>query len=208
VSSRTAVAAAARKASDQREASLQQAVATANQARQNSLRQVAVQRATVVARQAAAQISRAQVYQAVLNLSYCTIYAPLNGIIGNKSVENRLSGLPAEGIMSDGRLYPGCEALAEIVGKNLEGAARSSLKPPKRCSKCSTCGVRMKPAAFRPGGLWTFYCPHDPRDTHPVADVQCIKRNKRLPWNPSRLLPLAFSGPPDGSNSAGISRNN
>jgi membrane fusion protein, multidrug efflux system len=87
VSSRTAVAAAARKASDQREASLQQAVATANQARQNSLRQVAVQRATVVARQAAAQISRAQVDQAVLNLSYCTIYAPVNGIIGNKSVE-------------------------------------------------------------------------------------------------------------------------
>ena len=86
VSSRTAVAAAARKASDQREASLQQAVASANQAKQNSLRQVAVQRATVVARQAAAQISRAQVDQAILNLSYCTIYAPVNGIIGNKCV--------------------------------------------------------------------------------------------------------------------------
>jgi membrane fusion protein (multidrug efflux system) len=87
VNSRSAVAAAARKASDQREASLQQALATANQARLNSLRQVAVQRSTVVARQAAAQISRAQVDQAILNLSYCTIYAPVNGIVGNKSVE-------------------------------------------------------------------------------------------------------------------------
>jgi membrane fusion protein (multidrug efflux system) len=87
VSSRTAVAAAARKASDQREASLQQAVAVASQVKRNSLRQVAVQRSTVGAREAAAQISRAQVDQAVLNLSYCTIYAPVNGIIGNKSVE-------------------------------------------------------------------------------------------------------------------------
>jgi len=87
VSSRSAVADAARKTSAQREATLQQALATANQARQNSLRQVAVQRATVVARQAAAQISKAQVDQAILNLSYCMIYAPVDGIIGNKSVE-------------------------------------------------------------------------------------------------------------------------
>jgi membrane fusion protein (multidrug efflux system) len=87
VSSRSAVAAAARKTSDQREAMLQQAVAMAYQTSQNALRQVAVQRSTVEARQAAAQISRAQVDQAVLNRSYCTIYAPVNGIIGNKSVE-------------------------------------------------------------------------------------------------------------------------
>jgi membrane fusion protein (multidrug efflux system) len=87
VSSRSAVAAAARKTSDQREALLQQAVAMAYQTSRNALRQVAVQRSTVEARQAAAQISRAQVDQAVLNRSYCTIYAPVNGIIGNKSVE-------------------------------------------------------------------------------------------------------------------------
>jgi membrane fusion protein (multidrug efflux system) len=87
VSSRSAVAAAARKTSDQRQALLQQAVAMAYQTSQNALRQVAVQRSTVEARQAAAQISKAQVDQAVLNRSYCTIYAPVNGIIGNKSVE-------------------------------------------------------------------------------------------------------------------------
>ena len=87
VKSRTASAAAASKAIEQRGATLKEAVATAAQAKQNAIRQVAVQRATVDARKAALQISKAQVDQAVLNLTYCKIYAPVNGVIGNKTVE-------------------------------------------------------------------------------------------------------------------------
>jgi len=87
VKSRTASAAAAGKAVEQREASLRQAITLAAQAKLNAVRQVAVQRATVDARQAALEISKAQLDQAVLNLSYCKIYAPVNGVIGNKTVE-------------------------------------------------------------------------------------------------------------------------
>jgi membrane fusion protein, multidrug efflux system len=87
VKSRTASAAAAGKAVEQREASLRQAITLAAQAKLNAVRQVAVQRATVDARQAALEISKAQLDQAVLNLSYCKIYAPVDGVIGNKTVE-------------------------------------------------------------------------------------------------------------------------
>jgi membrane fusion protein (multidrug efflux system) len=48
---------------------------------------VDVQRATEASRQAAARISKAQVDQATLNLAYCMIYAPVAGIVGNKTVE-------------------------------------------------------------------------------------------------------------------------
>jgi membrane fusion protein (multidrug efflux system) len=87
VKSRAASAAAADKAIEQRAGTLKEAVATAAQVKQNAMRQVAVQRATVDARQAALEISKAQVDQAVLNLGYCKIYAPVNGVIGNKTVE-------------------------------------------------------------------------------------------------------------------------
>jgi membrane fusion protein, multidrug efflux system len=87
VSSRRAAAEAAGRTVDQRSAALEQAVQRADQARQNATRQVEVQLATVASRQAAAGVSRAQVDQAALNLSYCMIYAPVNGIIGNKTVE-------------------------------------------------------------------------------------------------------------------------
>jgi len=87
VAARRASADAAAKTAEQRSATLEQATRLAAQARQNSVRQVDVQRATGAAREAAAQISKAQVEQAMLNLTYCMIYAPVSGIIGNKTVE-------------------------------------------------------------------------------------------------------------------------
>jgi len=87
VAARRASADAAAKTSEQRTAQLEQAKRLAAEARQNSVRQVDVQRATGAARQAAAQISKAQVDQAMLNLTYCMIYAPVSGIVGNKTVE-------------------------------------------------------------------------------------------------------------------------
>jgi membrane fusion protein (multidrug efflux system) len=87
VAARRASADAAEKTVEQRSATLEQATRLAAEARQNSGRQVDVQRATGAAREAAAQISKAQVDQAKLNLTYCMIYAPVSGIIGNKTVE-------------------------------------------------------------------------------------------------------------------------
>jgi membrane fusion protein (multidrug efflux system) len=78
---------AANKTVEQRAATLGQATRRAAETRQNSGRQVDVQRATGAAREAAARISQAQVDQALLNLAYCNIYAPVGGIIGNKTVE-------------------------------------------------------------------------------------------------------------------------
>jgi len=87
VAARRASADAARRTVEQRTATLDQVTSRAAEARQNSVRQVDVQRATGSAREAAAQISKAQVDQALLNLTYCKIYAPVSGIIGNKTVE-------------------------------------------------------------------------------------------------------------------------
>jgi len=87
VAARRASMEAASKTVEQRTATLEQVTRRAAEARQNSERQVDVQRATGAARDAAAQISRAQVDQAMLNLTYCKIYAPVSGIIGNKTVE-------------------------------------------------------------------------------------------------------------------------
>jgi hypothetical protein len=47
---------------------------------------------------------------------------------------------------------------ADIVRKNLDGVAKSKLKPSKRIVKCETCGTPMKPVLFRPEGPWTHYC--------------------------------------------------
>jgi membrane fusion protein (multidrug efflux system) len=87
VAARRASADAAIKTVEQRSATLDQATSLAAQAKQNAVRQVDVQRATEASRQAAARISKAQMDQAALNLTYCMIYAPVAGIVGNKTVE-------------------------------------------------------------------------------------------------------------------------
>jgi len=87
VAARRASADAAAKTVEQRNATLEQATRLAAEASQNSVRQVDVQRATGAAREAAAQISKAQLDQAMLNLTYCMIYAPVGGIVGNRTVE-------------------------------------------------------------------------------------------------------------------------
>jgi multidrug efflux pump subunit AcrA (membrane-fusion protein) len=47
----------------------------------------AIQRASVQAREAAAESAKAQLEQAKLNLSYTKIYAPVAGIVGQKPLE-------------------------------------------------------------------------------------------------------------------------
>jgi membrane fusion protein, multidrug efflux system len=87
VNARRASAGAAQKMIPQREASLAQARSRLAEARNNSPRQLNIRRATVSERHGTVGIAQAQLRQARLNLSYCTISAPVAGIVGNRHVE-------------------------------------------------------------------------------------------------------------------------
>jgi membrane fusion protein (multidrug efflux system) len=87
VAANQASAAAASKLVDQRRAQLQQAQQRAEEARTNAPRQLAVRQADVMTRQAAIQTALAQVDQARLNLSYCKIISPVDGIVAKRMAE-------------------------------------------------------------------------------------------------------------------------
>lgn len=87
VASRKQTADAAAKQVLAAQASVGQAQEQAKQTRANLPRQIAVQRATLAQRQAAALAAKAQADQAELNLQYTRIYAPEDGIIGDKQVQ-------------------------------------------------------------------------------------------------------------------------
>ncbi|HVW07781.1 MAG TPA: HlyD family secretion protein [Bryobacteraceae bacterium] len=87
VASRRSSADAARKAVDERQAALDQAKQRLAEVSSNLPRTIAVQSANVETRQAAVRAAKSQVDQALLNLSYCKIVAPADGIVGNKTVE-------------------------------------------------------------------------------------------------------------------------
>ena len=55
-------------------------------------------------------------------------------------------------------LCRGHAALVEIARHNLEGAAKSTLPPPKETPPCEDCGGPTTPILFRPEGPWTWYC--------------------------------------------------
>lgn len=87
VSSRRATANAAKQNVDQQSAALGQARQRLKEAQVNLPRQIAVQKATEATRRASAYASKSQLDLAKLNLSYCKLFAPVDGIVGNKSVE-------------------------------------------------------------------------------------------------------------------------
>jgi membrane fusion protein (multidrug efflux system) len=87
VQARRESADAAAKVVDASQASLAQAQQQAKEARANGPRQVEVQHETLAVRQANAASAQAALNQAELNLEYTRIYAPEDGIIGNKSVQ-------------------------------------------------------------------------------------------------------------------------
>ncbi len=78
---------AAMRAVTQAAAQLDQSRQQLKQAKQDLPRQIAIQRETIEVRKANAKAALAQADQAELNLEYTRIYAPEDGIIGNKSVE-------------------------------------------------------------------------------------------------------------------------
>ena len=87
VASRRETADAAAKTVTQAEAQLGMARQQAKQARQDTPRQIAMQRETVAQRRAGELAAKAQADQAELNLEYTLIYAPEDGIIGDKQVQ-------------------------------------------------------------------------------------------------------------------------
>ena len=87
VASRRETAEAAQKQVTTTNAQLGQARQQAKQAQLNTPRQIAIQRQTLEQRRADAQAALAQANQAQLNLEYTKIYAPEDGIIGDKSVQ-------------------------------------------------------------------------------------------------------------------------
>jgi membrane fusion protein (multidrug efflux system) len=78
---------AAKETIAQREAALAQARQRSDETRTNAPRAVAIQQAQLVSRQADAERAKADVDQALLNISYTKILAPVSGIVGRRSVE-------------------------------------------------------------------------------------------------------------------------
>jgi membrane fusion protein (multidrug efflux system) len=100
VQSKQAAADSAQKQINQAVAELNQARARAAQAQQNAPRQLAIQHATVETRQAEAMKNKAAVDQALLNLQYTKIMAPVNGVVGKKSVEPGVRISPGQDLMA------------------------------------------------------------------------------------------------------------
>lgn len=95
-----AQAAASRKEIDQARAEVDQARARVSQAKENAPRQVAVQRANSESKRADVLAKKAAVDQALLNLQYCKIFAPVDGVVGKKSVEVGTHVAPGQDLLA------------------------------------------------------------------------------------------------------------
>lgn len=96
VASRRESADAAQKAVVQAEAALHQAEQRANEAKRNMPRQVEIQSQMLLVRKADELSARARADQASLNFGYTQIYAPADGIIGDKTVEVGMQVQPGQ----------------------------------------------------------------------------------------------------------------
>jgi len=85
--SKRAAADAAAKMVGEQEAELAQARQRLEEANKNSPRQVVAHQAAVQSRKANVDAARAQLDQALLNLSYHEVLAPTAGVVGNRTVE-------------------------------------------------------------------------------------------------------------------------
>ena len=87
VDSARATAEAGQKAVEQRRAQLAETVAKLTELGMNAPHELAIRRATVVAKQADANVAKSRVDLARLNLSYTRITAPVSGIVSKRNVE-------------------------------------------------------------------------------------------------------------------------
>jgi membrane fusion protein, multidrug efflux system len=96
----SAAVASAQKHVDQRRARLQTAQARLMEARANAPRQLVARAAGLTVRQANLELARAQLRQAQLNLGYAEVVAPVDGIIGKRSVNVGDRVQPGQQLMS------------------------------------------------------------------------------------------------------------
>ena len=101
VDARNATAEAAARNVDAARARLQQAQTRIAEARRNRPQQIALQNAIVRSRQATTARERTTLDQALLNLSYTKILAPVGGIIGKKNAEPGQEVSPGQQLMAD-----------------------------------------------------------------------------------------------------------
>jgi membrane fusion protein (multidrug efflux system) len=87
VEAANASASAAQKSIDQSRAQLAQAQSRLAEASHNAPRSTAIRKAQLASQQAAMLSAKAQLDEANLNLSYTNIYAPVSGIVDEKTVE-------------------------------------------------------------------------------------------------------------------------
>jgi membrane fusion protein (multidrug efflux system) len=87
VQARNAAAQAAQRKIAESQAALQSAKSRLAETQSNNPRRILINRATVATRSASVKTAKAQLDQALLNLSYCKIVAPSAGVVGNKTVE-------------------------------------------------------------------------------------------------------------------------
>jgi hypothetical protein len=87
--------------------------------------------------------------------------------------------------LSERKLCPPCEELAELIKTRMDAAKASGRKPPKGVVRCETCGARMKPVLWRPDAAWDYAytcgcynCPECRKKVH--GDKPCRHGNPYL----------------------------
>ena len=99
IQSMQSMAEAAGKIIEQRRAALSSVEIKLQQVRSTAPQELEIRRASVQSAQADAQAAKAQVDQALLNLKYTKILAPVSGVIGRKSVEVGMRVQPGQQLL-------------------------------------------------------------------------------------------------------------
>jgi membrane fusion protein (multidrug efflux system) len=162
----------------QRRAALDQALTQLSEAEVNAPKRISIQRSELATREANVRSAEAQLEQALLNLSYCKILAPVSGVVGRRTVEvgNRIQ--PGEQLLyitqlddlwvtanfketQLNRMKPGQRAVIAVDalgGRRFEGyvesmpgasGARFSLLPPENATGNYVKVVQRLPVRIR-----------------------------------------------------------
>src|SRR5579875_217544 len=189
VSSRREAADAAEKQVRNAQAQLGTAREQLKQTRANLPRQIAIQRATLLQRQAQAQAAQAQADQSELNLEYTRIYAPEDGIIGDKQVQL------ADQVTAGQELFALTQTNDIWVTANFKETEITDMRP----GQSVTIHVDALKEDFEgwvealPGGTGAIYSllPPENRTGHHVKGVQRLPRPIRFRPNQRDLDRLA-----------------
>jgi membrane fusion protein (multidrug efflux system) len=100
VEAKRATAEAAARSIEEAQARLEQAQTRQKEAEQNRPQQIALQNALVASREATAIRQQTVLDQALLNLSYTKIFAPVDGIVGKKNVQPGQQVSPGQQLMA------------------------------------------------------------------------------------------------------------